>query len=204
MGARRILAGLGAVALVLGACGGDDGDDGASGGDAAEETTTAPDDGGGDGGGAEGTCDGTDLEVTNLTTGTTFAVTDTAAVSLQDGAAYTAYLADFEIDPAEVTAFASPTVPEGANMATLFITVFNAEEVPEPIEAGTEIEYTPDFGVLTFGVVLAAGAEQFGTNTGAEGTATVTAVGDVLCVEVDYADGEKTVAGTFEAEVTDT
>jgi hypothetical protein len=198
MRARRILAGAGAIALVLGACGDDDGGEGAGGDAGAEATTTEPVDDSGD----EGTCDGTDLEVTNLTTGTTFAVTDTAAVSLQDGAAYTAYLADFEIDPAEVTAFASPTVPDGASMATLFITVFNAEEVPDPIEAGTEIEYTPDFGVLTFGVVLAAGAEQFGDSTDAEGTATVTAVGDVLCVEVDYADGEKAVAGTFEAEVT--
>lgn len=200
MGTRRILAGAAVLALVLGACGGDDGGD--DGGDATvDETTTAPEATDTAGETGEGTCDGTDLEVTNLTTGTTFEVTDTAAVSLQDGAAYTAYLADFEIDPTEVTAFASPTVPEGANMATLFITVFDAEEVPDPIEAGTEIEYTPEFGVLTFGVVHTAGAEQFGTNTGAAGTATVTAVGDVLCVEVDYADDEKTVAGTFEAQV---
>lgn len=193
MRARRILAAA-SVALVLAACGDDGGGEADEGSDDPAGTTTVPLPG--------ATCEGTDLEVTNATTGTTFEVTDTAAVSLEDGAAYTAYLADFEIDPAEVTAFDSPTVPDGANMATFFITVFNAEAVPEPVEAGTEIEYTPDFGVLTFSVVLSAGGEQFGNNLGGAGTATVTSVGDVLCVEVDYADAEKSVTGTFEAEVT--
>lgn len=189
--------------LAIGACG-DDGDpDEAGSGDSDVVDTTTADDGSTDDGSTDGTCAGTDVEFTNLTTGATVEVTDTAAVSLEGGAAYTTYLTDFDIDAAEVSGFSSPTVAADANMVTVFVTVYNAEEVPGPLEAGTEIEHSDEFGVLTFGVIHAAGAESFGTSSGATGSMTITAVGDTFCAEIDYADEEKTLSGSIEAEVTE-
>lgn len=198
-----------ALALLVAAGCGDDRDadtglgdvlDGAS-GDVDGEDEGAGDEGvGGGGAGGGGDCGPTDVEIT--TPEGTIDVTSTAAVSLEDGAAYTAYLADFELEPEAITMFSSPEVPVDAAMLTLSVTVFNAEEPVEPIEAGTEVRYEgSNFGVLTFVVMVNHGDELYGTAIDAEGTLTVTAVGECFGAEVDYADEEKTVTGTVNAAV---
>jgi hypothetical protein len=185
--------GLAAVAcLALAACGGGE-DDAAPGGDEGTTTTST--------GAQSGECPDTDLSVSNLTTGATVDVVDATAVSLSGGAAYTAYAADFEVDPNDISLVSGIEPASGENVVTLAVTVFNAEGTPPPIEAGTEITYTDEFGVLTFVVVHSAGAESFGDNTGAAGTLTVTSVGDRFCAEVDYADDEKELTGTIAADV---
>ena len=187
------------VAGLTAACGDDADDEASSGGDGpAEVTSTAPADAGG------GDCAGTDLTVTDAATGAAVELTSTAAVSLEGGAAYTAYGADFELDAEEISLFASPTVPADGTMATLAITVFNAEEDLAPLEAGQVVRHDmSELGILTFVVTVNQGEELLGNNSGGAGELTLTAVGDTLCVEVDYADEEKSLTGTLEAPVED-
>jgi hypothetical protein len=88
-------------------------------------------------------------------------------------------------------------------MFTLAATVFNAPdpEALEPIAVGDEISYVEEFGNLTIRVTAQTGEDLHGVNMEAEGTLTVTAVGDTFCGTVDYRDEEKTLTGTFEAPV---
>ena len=193
-----LLAGLLVFSLALAACGGDDDGDADGGGDSpAENSTPAVASGEPSGGG--GDCAGTNLVLNNLTTGESVAVTSTAAVSLGGGAAYTAYAGDFDIDPADISMIANPAVPADGNLVIVAVTIFNATDAPEPLEAGTTIEHTTDFGVLTFVVTQQAGETMYGNGTNGAGSLTVTSVGESFCFEVDYADGEKELSGTFEA-----
>lgn len=184
--ARRIsalaLAPLAALTLLAGCGGSDD----------SEEAGSATD-----------ACEGTALEYTNVATGETISLENAAAVSLVGGGAYTVYAADFDIDEDSISALSNPTVPADGNMATIALTIFNATEDPDPIEAGTTIDYTRDFGVLTFTIVHNLGETVFGTSTDATGAVEVGAVGDTVCLDVDYSDGEKAYAGTVEAAVKD-
>jgi len=147
-------------------------------------------------------CAATDVTFEGGSSPAPFEVVSTAAVSLADGAAYTVYLADFEIDPSALTLFTKPEVPTGGRLVTLAATVFNPEGATPPIEAGTELVHDlTNFGTLTFVVTEETPTELFGNNTGGEGTMTITAVGDVLCAEVDYRDDEKSLVGVVEAAV---
>ena len=102
----------------------------------------------------------------------------------------TAYLADYVLTEDDF-GFSAPEVPAAGNLVQLSVTIFNAETTPDPLEAGTEIAYTAEFGELTFTVVHQQATEAFGTASNADGVLTVTAVGDTFCAEVDYADDEK-------------
>ncbi len=177
------------LCVLLAACGG--GDDGADGG---ESTTTAA-------AGGSGSCPATDLAFTNLDTGETVELTSTAAVSLSDGAGYTAYAADFDVSPDDISLASAPVAPEGKNLVTLAVTVFNAPEDPPPVEAGTQITYTDEFGVLTFVVLHSTADETFGDNAGATGIVSISSVGDRFCAEVDYRDDQKELSGTIAADV---
>lgn len=196
---------IGVFGLLAGACSSDD--DGGSGGDEAAQDT-AGDDTGDDGDssdttGAGGGGDCAGLDVTGNTPDGEFTATTAYAVPMQDGAAWTLYLADFDFDPSEITAISNPTVPEDGTLFMVSVTVFNAEEEVGPIEPPTTVAYTDEFGVLTF-VVQADGATgHFGNNIGAEGTVEITAVGDSFCGRVDYSDDEKDLSGSFEAEAVD-
>lgn len=128
-------------------------------------------------------------------------VTSTLAVSLQGGVAYTAYAADFEIDPESVTSFSTPEIPADGNLLTIAVTVFNATKDFPPLEVGQQVEHTDEFDVVTFIVVHEHGETLYGTSTGAQGSVTITGVGDTFCAEIDYADEQKTLSGTIAASV---
>lgn len=185
-----------AVLALLGAGCGDDGDEGAGSPQPDAETTTSVEERAG------GDCADTDLTFTSAETGAEVDLTSTAAVSLEGGAAYTAYGADFDLDPEAISLFASPEVPADGNLVTLAVTVFNPEETPPPLEAGQVVTHdTSEFGILTFVVTAAQGEELSGNNSGGEGELTITSVGDTFCVEVDYSDEEKSLTGTLSAPV---
>lgn len=127
--------------------------------------------------------------------------TSTAAVSLSDGAAYSIYAGDYEIatDGIEITGVEPP---EGSRLAAVFITVFNPDEPPPPLEAGTSITWSNEMGVLTFTTILYDGPIDFGQAVDAVGTVDVQAVDEEsICIEVDYQDAEKTLRGTLVAPV---
>lgn len=180
-----------AVLILLAAAGCGGSDDTAEPGDTASTTTTE----------ASGADCTTDLAFTNRTTGESVEVTSTAAVSLQDGAAYTAYAADFEVESDDVSMVSAPEAPPGNHLITLAITVFNPDGTPAPVEAGTQIDYTDEFGVLTFVVLHSTSEETYGNNTGAGGSVLVREVGDRFCAEIEYADDEKELRGTLAADV---
>jgi hypothetical protein len=129
--------------------------------------------------------------------------TSAAAVRLGDGAAYTHYAGDYEI-PTDNIGRETVEPPAGQHQATVFITVHNAQTEQPPIEPGTEIEYTAESDVLTFGVVVYAGSEQFGEALDARGRVTVENVDEsAICVSVDYTDAQKSVEGQISAPVFD-
>jgi hypothetical protein len=117
-----------------------------------------------------------------------FEVVSAKAVSLAGGAAYTIYMADFEIPDSSIGIVSAPQPGEGETLVTLFITTFNGPANPPPIEAGTEIEFSPDFGVLTYRVTIQRGSETFSSFAQARGSLTVTDVGDSVCGTVLYED----------------
>ncbi|MGK2949929.1 MAG: hypothetical protein ACSLFP_15260 [Acidimicrobiales bacterium] len=183
------------LALVLAGCG-DDGGDGDAGASGDPTDTTVGDD--------TSTCAETDLTLTNRASGTSFDASSTAAVSLEGGAAFTAYAADFDLELDDISLFSSPEVPADGNLATIAVTVFNSEEELDPLEAGQVVTHdTSEFGILTFVVTANAGEELYGNNLGGEGELTITAVGDRFCAEIDYRDDEKELTGTLSAPVKD-
>jgi hypothetical protein len=151
----------------------------------------------GGGGGSPSGCS-TDLKVT--TPEGDFTANSAKAASLVDGAGYTAYAGDFEVDANDVTALAGPTPPSGSHLVTIAITRFNATTT-DPIEAGTTVPAQADVGELTYVVTVNSDAGINGNSTDASGDLTVTSVGDTLCFEVDYTDTEKSVKGTVSAAV---
>jgi len=179
--ARTILASA-AICLVLTGCGDDAEDDekgrAASSSDACEQTevtATYP--------------DGTEVDLDR-----------SVAVNLGEGAAYTIYAADYAVENLDTLTGATPG--ESDNLATLAITTFNAEGTPEQVEEGARIEWTDEFGVLTFSVVLNQGATASGNTAGASGTVDVVSVDEAtICVDVDYSDDEKSLVGTIVADV---
>ncbi len=180
------------LALAAAACGGDDDDAVPTSTGGAPTATTAAANGGG---GAESCrptpylialrgANGDEVGIDNEQ----FEVVSGKAVSLSGGAAYTIYLADYEVDDADIGAFSAPQPGEGETLVTLFITIFNGPANPPAIEAGTEIPFTPDFGVLTYRVTIQQGTETFSSYSQARGTLTVSDVGESVCGTVTYED----------------
>jgi hypothetical protein len=194
------------VGLVLTACSGDDGsgtDVGPTGSSLAASAPAPVVSSAISAAAATSDCVETDVEYLAGSSATPLEVVSTAAVSLSGGAAYTVYLADFEIDPSAITLFDKPEVPQGGRLVTLAVTVFNPDDEPPPIEPGAELVHDlTDFGTLTFVVTEETPTELFGDNSGGQGTMTITAVGDTFCAEVDYRDDEKSLVGTIAATAT--
>lgn len=179
--------------LAVAACGGGDDDDTEPTAEAGGPTPTTAASNGGDGADscrptpylmAVRAADGDTLGLENEQ----FEVVSAKAVSLSGGAGYTIYLADYEIPDEEISAFSSPEPADGQTLITLFITTFNAGPDPEIVEAGTEIEFSPEFGVLTYRIIIQQGDEKYDSFAEARGKLTVTDVGDSICGDVTYED----------------
>lgn len=195
---RRVIGtGLVGLALLLGAgcsSGSNSASDSAAAGKTSDTSSGATSDGGGG-------CEGTDATVTITETGEMATFDHAGGVSMSDGAAYTVYLADTEVDSSKITMLNTPEPAEGHHLATVFLTVFNPEGDPPPIEEGAKIAFTPDFGVLTFRVVDSTSEKSYNSAADGKGDVTVTKVGSTVCFTIDYSDDEKTLTGTVEASV---
>lgn len=194
---RRLVALLAAVTLTVAACGGDDdGGDAADGGtgDGTDTEQVDADDGAGE-------CEG------NTASGDapygSFDATHAVAISLADGSAYTVYLTDFELRPDDVSLFSGPEIPDDGKLFTVAVTVFNSEdpEALDPLAAGQEVGIAEEFGELTFVATAQDPEDRYGNSMEAEGSVTITSVGDRFCGEVTYTDPEKSLSGTFDAPV---
>jgi hypothetical protein len=195
---RVVLAALVAVVPALAACGDDNGDGGADGSVAAPAVEAAAQEE------VDGRCNGTDLSFANHDAEVSGTATTALARSSYDGGIYEAHVADFDLGEDDLRSW-RPDVPEGGNVLTIQLTVFNADEDPEPILPGAELDLTSYFRELTFLVrhfttdADWSEARDIGGET--VGTLTITGVGDTFCFEVDYRDQDKEVAGTVEAPV---
>lgn len=145
---------------------------------------------------AAGACE-TNVVVTVTSTGETATLTDAAAVSLGGGAAYTMYVADFPLDLGQASLATDPDVEAGGHLATIAATVFQPEGAPGPIAAGTVVPAGTQTGELVFVATLQSDTEQYQNNSGLTGSLTMREVGPAVCVDVDYADDEKTIRGTL-------
>ncbi len=143
-----------------------------------------------------------------------FAVVDTVAVDVGEGAALTLYAGDYEFDPADFAVFTTPTAPAGKTLLTIAITTFNATDTPEPIRAGEEVPASAgpdDFGTRTVTVIVDRGGSLYNQAHQASGTLTVVDVSDdQVCVAIDYRDDlfgaedgslGKALRGAFTADV---
>jgi hypothetical protein len=177
------------LSLALAACGGGDSDDEPS-GTTDETPTPAAVSSGGE------SCRPTPYLISlRAAKGDTVAIDDVQfevvsakAVSLAGGAAYTIYLADYEIPDDQISSFSAPKPGADQTLVTVFITVFNGPANPPAIKAGEEIAFTPDFGVLTFRVVTQKGSETYSAYSTARGKVTLSDVGDSVCGEITYED----------------
>ncbi len=191
-----------AAVLSLSSCGGDDdaaesGTDATSSGETGGTTGTTAD-GGGE---TDPTCEGPpftfDLRAADVYgelepfEEPEFEVKDTVAVRVSD-AAYTMYLADYEIDRSIIGTYETPHPPDGKTLITLSITVFNAEEEPPPIEVGDVIPTGAEFGEQTFIVIVERGADMYNSSQAPSGEVEVLGLdADTICVSVDYQDLEE-------------
>jgi hypothetical protein len=117
------------------------------------------------------------------------------------GPAYTIFAGDFDV-PADGLSVTGYEAGPGEHLAFVATTVYNASGTPSELEIGAPIEWTDEFEVLTFAVILDEEGETHGTNIGAAGTLTVTGLDEEsICVDVDYRDDEKSVVGTIAAEI---
>ncbi|MEO6987219.1 MAG: hypothetical protein ABI239_01070 [Aquihabitans sp.] len=136
----------------------------------------------GEGDGAPATdCPGTEATINITETDETAELTHAGGVSLSDGAAYTVYVADSEIDSSKISMVATPEPEAGHRLVTVAITIFDAGGTPSVIAEGTEIPYTPDFGVLTFRVTDDTGDQAYNSSAEAAGRVTMTKVGEAAC-----------------------
>ena len=191
---RAVLGSALALSLLMAACGGGDDDDTEPTSEAGNPTATTAASNGGDGGGEScrptpylmsvRAADGDTLGFENAQ----FEVVSAKAVSLAGGAGYTIYLADYEIPDDQISAFSSPEPTDGQTLVTLFITTFNGGPDAEIVEAGTEIEFSPEFGVLTYRIIIQQGAEKYDSFAEARGSLTVTDVGESICGDILYED----------------
>lgn len=190
---RRTLLSLAATTLLLAGCGSGD-DPGtattASLGETEEAESSSP---------AAAVDCATDAVATFPGAGE-IALQDGKAVAL-GGPAYTIFAGDYDV-PSDGLAISGAEAGPGQHLAFVATTVFNGTADSAELEIGVPIEWTDEFEVLTFAVLLDEEGEQHGTNIGASGTLTVTGLDDSsICVDVDYRDEEKSVVGTIAAEI---
>jgi hypothetical protein len=135
--------------------------------------------------------------------------TDAVAVRLAGGA-YTMYLADYDLDPAAFGSFfyEPPTPPSGHWLVTVFVTAYNATDLPPALVAGSEVTVTDEPGAQTLGLLAQGPMGMYNSASDAVGSLTVLHVDDArICVEVDYTDYttagvvQKHLAGAFTADV---
>jgi len=180
------------VLAALSAC------DGGGDGGVTPEKSTAED--GGDVAATDPACEAApfavDLRAVNVTAGlepfesTEFEIVDAAGVKVAESA-YTLYLADYEIDRADV-GVATLHPPTGDTLVTLAITVFNATEEQQPIEVGDVVHAGAGFGSQTFIVIIERGADMYNSNPGPEGEVEVLGLtDDSICISVSYRDHEQ-------------
>lgn len=189
---RGVIGGLLALSLLVAGCGGGDDDSEPMDADGEPTATTAATNGDDFGESCRPTpylisvraADGDTLGLENEQ----FEVVSAKAVSLGGGAGYTIYLADYEIPDEQISPFSAPEPAGGQTLITLFITTFNAGPDAEIVEAGTEIAFSPEFGVLTYRIIIQQGAEKYDSFAQARGNLTVTDVGESICGEVLYED----------------
>lgn len=128
------------------------------------------------------------------------ALQDGKAVAL-GGPAYTIFAGDYDV-PADGLMINGAQAGPGQRLAFVATTVYNGTSDSAELEIGVPIEWTDEFEVLTFAIVLDDEGEQLGTNIGASGTLTVLGLDDEsICVDVDYRDEEKSVVGTISAGI---
>lgn len=192
---RLWIALLAAIPLLV-ACGDDDGSSASgSGAGSDDEPATVSD----------GECVGTNLEFENLETGVSGTATAALAVADSARSQYTAHAADFEIGEDDLQSW-RPEVPEGQNVVSIQVTVFVNEDSPPPapLEVGATLENGLTLDTHTF-VVSHYRTDDAWQRTidgdGVGGEMNVTAVGDILCFDIEFQDQEKRVVGTVEAPV---
>ena len=123
------------------------------------------------------------------------------AVALADGGAFTVYAGDYDIPTDDITS-GTITPPPGSHQANVYLTVLGSLADVEPITSGTSVPYTTEADVLTFSTILLGDEGMHNQAVDGSGELTVTSVTtDDLCIDVDYSDGEKKVAGTIGATV---
>ncbi len=142
----------------------------------------------------------THLTFTDVASNEQVVLTHAAAVSFVDGAAYTAFASDQPVDASEIMLSTAPTPGEGATLASLFVTRFNATaEQVAPIPVGTVVSPNGGDGDLVFGVVVQRNNVNLGNSMDSSGTLTVHQVGETLCFDIDYKDTEKQMVGTLQS-----
>lgn len=183
-----------ALAAAVAACGGDD-------------STTAPDTTPVAVTSFAAGCPDTELDFVNDDAGVTGVARAAVASRSADGAVYVTHVADFDISPDDVSTW-RPSVPEGGNVITVQLTMFNAPGALDPLEAPATLRWTSQPGELTFLVRhFTATADWSSVEvTGDEvdrvgGELSVTHVGDAFCFHIDDQDPHKTVSGTVRAAV---
>lgn len=186
-----------ALALAVTACGGgsDAPSSSQSDADVGEATPAAASSDG-------GVCGGTELSFTNDDAGVSGTATSALAHIEQIAGNLTIHAADFEIEEDDLTSW-RPEVPEGNNVITVTLTVFNREDdAPEPAE-GMTLELTSEMNVLTFLVRHFSHDEDWSEtrfNDDTFGEMTLTAFDDeMVCFDIDFQDQEKSVSGRVEA-----
>lgn len=148
---------------------------------------------------AQQPCD-TELVLSNTTTGTTATLTESVAISVQEGAGYTVWAADFAFDET-VTAWFDPAPPPEGNLAWISLTVFNATGEVAALQVGDRIPADAPHGEHVLVVVHRTSDGDYGQSEGAVGEAVLTQVDGRLCAQVDYRDAQKTLQGTVGVSV---
>ena len=185
-----------ALALVVTACGGGAGSSSSSDSSDVEDATEAAASSDAD------VCGGTELSFTNHETGVSG--TATSALASIDSVAgnLMIHAADFEIEEGDLSSW-RPDIPEGNNVITVTLTVFNPEDdAPEP-EEGMTLELTTEMNVVTFLLRHFSHDEdwsqtQFNDDTFGELTLT-TFNDEMVCFDLDFQDDVKSASGRVEA-----
>jgi hypothetical protein len=218
---KRLLAIIVVSTLFSGACGGDDD----TGGDVTDETTASTADSADSASdSAEGQAEANTEEAAAMpdgcpasvpfTTSARFAgegalqafeVLDAVALSRADGAAYTIYLADFDMDDDTNWGFAVPEVPAGSTLIATGLDVFNADPATlEPLEVGSSGPLFAEAGEGVTATFISVTSELVdASSVNQMGTATLLHLDDSqVCIEVDItSDSGIAFSGTLAAPI---
>ncbi|WP_344731736.1 hypothetical protein [Nocardioides fonticola] len=128
--------------------------------------------------------------------------TTTAAVELGDGTGYTLYATDYDLSTTDIgTATVRPGA--GQHLASVFIAPVS-QDGATAIESGANVPAGQPTGDLSLGVILYSGEDDFGVASAPAGSVTFDEIGESgMCASIDYTDDEKSLQGTFAAEIFD-